>query len=102
LNYGGDVEEYITDFEKRAYFVIVFHMAPEEKDLLERTLKLSEENHKILLDLRSRARWSTLWGLIKLLLIVGPLILGYVYLEPYLGSFKDTLGNAQDIFQTLK
>ena len=54
-------------------------MTPEEKVLLERTLKFSEENNRILKKLRSSARWSTFWGFVKLALIVGPLILGYIY-----------------------
>lgn len=77
-------------------------MTPEEKVLLEQTLKLSEENNRILLGLRSKVRWYTLWSLAKFVLIVGPLILGYIYLEPYLGSYMDTFKNAQDILQSLK
>jgi len=77
-------------------------MTPEEKVLLERTLKLSEENNKILLGLQSSVRWSTFWSFVKFVLIVGPLILGYIYLEPYLGSYMDTFKNAQDILQGLK
>jgi len=77
-------------------------MTPEEKALLERTLKLSEENNKILQGLRTKARWLTFWGIAKVFLIVGPLILGYILLEPYLGFYIDTFKNAQDIFQTLK
>jgi len=102
LNYGGDADEYIIDFEKRAYFVIVFCMVPEKNDLLERTLKLSEENNRILRELRRNARWSVVWSVTKFVLIVGPLILGYIYLEPYLGPLGDTLKNTRDVFQTLK
>ncbi len=74
-------------------------MTPEEKVLLDRTLKLSEENNKILLDLRKSVRLAFLWGLMKFVLIVGPLILGYIYLEPYLGSYMDTIKSAQELLQ---
>jgi hypothetical protein len=59
-------------------------MNPEEKLLLERSLKLSEENNKILRKMERRFRWAFLWGFIKMLLIVVPLIVGYFFLEPYL------------------
>ena len=68
-------------------------MNPEEKVLLERTLKLSEENNRILKKLQRSARWAILWGFIKFILIVGPLIAGYIFLEPYLdqafAGYKD-------------
>ncbi len=77
-------------------------MTPEEKVLLEQTLKLSKENNKILLGLRSSARWSTFWSFVRFALIVAPLVLGYLYLEPYLGSFMGTFKNAQDMLQSLR
>ncbi len=70
-------------------------MNPEEKVLLERTLKLTEENNRILhrLDRARRARF--VWGFIKVLIIILPLIAGYIYLEPMLTpvieQYKDLL-----------
>ena len=58
-------------------------MNPEDKVLLDRTLKLSEENNRILRRLDRRARWVFIWGFIKVVLIITPLILGYILLEPY-------------------
>ena len=67
-------------------------MNPEEKVLLERTLKLSEENNQILHKIERKARWAIVWGFIKVAIIVVPLILGYLYLQPFLApameSFK--------------
>lgn len=77
-------------------------MNPEEKRLLERTLKLSEENNEILRSLRRKFRWAILWGIIKFAIIVVPLIIGYLYLEPYFGSFADTFREAQGVLEIFK
>lgn len=63
-------------------------MNPEEKVLLERTLKLSEENNVILQKMQKTARWAILWGFIKVAIIVVPLIIGFVYLQPFLEQFE--------------
>ncbi len=74
-------------------------MTPEERGLVERSLKLSEENNKILRAMQRSARWGTVWGIVKLLIIVVPLVIGYFYLQPYLGPFGDLLKQAQTIIQ---
>ncbi len=69
-------------------------MNPEERQLLERSLKLSEENHRILLKLQKIHKLAVIWGFIKVALVLTPLILGYIFLEPY---FKDVRGNILEI-----
>jgi len=59
-------------------------MSPDEKVLLERTLKLSEENNKILRNIEARARRAAIYGFIKLLIILLPFVIGYFFLEPYI------------------
>jgi len=73
---------------------MILSMSPEEKVLLERTLKLSEENNQILRKMQRAARWAILWGFIKVAIIVVPLVVGYLYLEPYLGQ---AMNNFNDI-----
>lgn len=75
-------------------------MNPEEKVLLERTLKLSEENNKILRKIERRARWAILWGFIKIAIIAVPLILGYFYLEPYIGQALDNFNSVKELLNT--
>jgi hypothetical protein len=77
-------------------------MNPEERRLLERTLKLSEENNEILRSIRSKFRWAILWGVIKFVVIAVPLIIGYLYLEPYFGSFSETFREAQQVLQVFR
>lgn len=77
-------------------------MNPEEKRLLERTLKLSEENNQMLRGMRRFARWGILWGILKVAIIVIPIVLGYLYLEPHFGPISDTWRDAQDLLNTFK
>ncbi len=61
-------------------------MNPEEKVLLERTLKLSEENNQILRKLDRKARWTFIWGFVKIAIVIVPLVLGYLFLQPFLSK----------------
>lgn len=72
-------------------------MNPEERQLLERSLKLSEENREILLRIEKRSRRAMIWGFIKMAVIIVPLILSLVYLEPYLNKAVDNYKSIQDL-----
>ena len=72
-------------------------MSPEEKVLLERTLKLSEENNQILRKIERRARWAILWGFVKVAIIVVPLVAGYIFLQPYLSQAMDNFNNIKTL-----
>jgi hypothetical protein len=71
---------------------------PEEKQLLQRTLKLAEENSRILRKMERRAKLAALWGFVKLLIIVVPLVIGYLYLEPHIDTAID---NYRSLSETL-
>lgn len=64
-------------------------MNPEEKELLSKTLRLSEENNRILHKMQRAARWAVVWGFIKFVIIVTPLIIGFLYLEPHVKDLAD-------------
>jgi hypothetical protein len=72
-------------------------MSPEERVLLERTLKLSEENNRILRKMQRATQWAVVWGFIKIAIIVVPLVLGYFYLEPYLGQALDNFNSLKEL-----
>ena len=72
-------------------------MNPEDKVLLERTLKLSEENNLILRKMQRTARWAVLWGFIKVAIVVTPLVVGYILLQPFIGQAKDSLNSAMEL-----
>jgi hypothetical protein len=70
-------------------------MSPEEKELLRRSLLLSEENNKILLGVQKSLRWQAIWGVVKIVILVLPLILGYIFLQPFLGSMFNNYKEVQ-------
>lgn len=72
-------------------------MNPEEKVLLERTLKLSEENSQILRKLERRARWAVLWGFIKVAVIIVPLVIGYIYFQPFFNQALENFNSVKEL-----
>ena len=72
-------------------------MSPEEKVLLERALKLSEENNQILRKMQRAARWAVLWGFIKVAIIIVPLIIGYLYLQPFLNQALENYNSVKEL-----
>ena len=76
-------------------------MNPEERKLLERTYKLAEENNEILRKVNARARRAALYGFIKLLIVIAPLVLGYYFLEPYINQGIASYDQAKGLLDTL-
>ena len=75
-------------------------MSPEEKILLERTLRLAEENNQILQQMRRTARWAILWGFIKVAIVIVPLIVGYIYLLPFLDQALENFNSIKELLNT--
>jgi hypothetical protein len=72
-------------------------MNPEDRALLEHSIKLSEDNNKILQKMMRAQRRATVYGFVKLLIIIVPLVLGYVFLQPYIGEAQKNYSNIQDL-----
>ncbi|MDP3875105.1 MAG: hypothetical protein Q8Q22_01110 [bacterium] len=75
-------------------------MNPEEKILLERTLELSEENNQILRKMQRAARWAILWGFIKVAIIIVPLVVGYLYLQPFLDQALENYNGVRELLNS--
>lgn len=76
-------------------------MSPEEKELLIRSLKLSEENNRILLKLEHTIRLQAIWGLVKILIIIVPLVVGYIFLQPYIGSITNNASQMRELLNSI-
>jgi hypothetical protein len=72
-------------------------MNPEERHLLERSLRISEENNKILKRIDARAKRAAIYGFIKLALFILPFVVGYFLLEPYLDQATSTYSQFRDL-----
>ena len=75
-------------------------MNPEEKHLLERSLKLAEENNQILHKMEARQRRATIYGFIKLVIVLAPFVIGYFLLEPYFDEAKSNYNGIQELFNS--
>jgi small-conductance mechanosensitive channel len=61
-------------------------MDPESKKLLEDTFKLAKENNEILHKVRGVQKRTAMFGLLRLVLVVGIAFGVFYYIEPYLNK----------------
>ncbi len=67
-------------------------MTPEEKSLLEKTYKLSEDNNAILLSMRRSARIGTTMHVLYWVVIILTSIGAYYFIQPYLSLLTGLAG----------
>ena len=71
-------------------------MTPEEKGLLEESVRLAKENNKILRGIRRKNRLSSLIHIIYWVLIIGSIIGSYYAIAPYIAPLKEIINTAQN------
>jgi hypothetical protein len=75
---------------------MLYNMDNDLKKLLEENLQLNKENYAMLKSMKRYFVWQRIVSVIYFILIVGPIILGVVYLpsllKPILGEYQDLLG----------
>lgn len=59
----------------------------EIKELLEKNLALSEKTVEDLARVRNFIKWQNIWSTVRLLIIVIPIALGFIYLPPLIKEF---------------
>ncbi len=74
-------------------------MDEELKKLVEENLQVTQEILKTVKYIKSYVVWTRVLGFLKLLVIIIPLILGYIYLIPVL---RDTYGRYIELLETSK
>lgn len=77
-------------------------MNEEEKELLQKTYELSQENNKILHGIRSSNRWSTFFRLFYWFVIIGISIGAFVYIQPYIDKAAGIYNIVQTDLNALK
>ncbi|MBU3968723.1 hypothetical protein KJ991_00710 [Patescibacteria group bacterium] len=79
-------------------------MTPDEKELLEKTYKLSEENNNILKKMRRSVVYSRILRIIYILIALGLATSLYYYIQPYLnniiGAYNNVMTGAQKLKET--
>ena len=84
-------------------------MSPEERELLEKSVSLAEDNNKILHSMRRSQRWASVMRAIYWILIIGSAVGAYYFIQPYVDQLmavyngaKSNLDNVSNIIQNFK
>ena len=76
-------------------------MSSEEKSLLERTYKMTEENNEILKSIRRNTRIGTAMRIFYWIVILGLSFGAYYFIQPYLetmtGLYNNVSGNVDSV-----
>jgi hypothetical protein len=68
-------------------------MQPDEKEMLKKTLELSQDNNKMLHSIKRGMFWGRVWKIIYWVVIIGASIGVYYYIQPYIDSILNTYGS---------
>jgi len=74
-------------------------MEPNEKEMLKKTLELSQDNNKMLKAIRRSMFWGRVTKIIYWVVIIGAAVGVYYYIEPYLNDAVGIYGNFKNSFQ---
>lgn len=75
-------------------------MTPEEKELLNRVVALSEQNNDILRSIQRSMRFSRFMSIVYWIFIIGSAVGAYYIIQPYIDALKDGYGGVLDTFNT--
>ncbi len=76
-------------------------MTPEEKEILKRTLKLTEDNNDILHSMRRSMRLQRLMSIVYWVFIVGGALGAYYLIQPYVDQLRDLYNSASGVISGL-
>jgi hypothetical protein len=84
-------------------------MSPEDRELLKRSVALSEENNDILRSIQRSMRLARFMSILYWVVIIGSAVGAYYFIQPYLeqlmgiyGGAKGQLNDASGILDLLK
>ena len=70
-------------------------MSPEERELLNRSVRLAEDNNKILRSMKRSQHWANIMNALYWVLIIGAAIGGYYLVQPYVDQAKSIYNEAK-------
>lgn len=77
-------------------------MTPEERELLNRSVALAEENNKILHAMQRSQRIASIMRGVYWLFIIGSALSAYYFLQPYLTQLTDIYGSAGSVLENFQ
>jgi hypothetical protein len=76
-------------------------MSPEERELLNKSVMLAEENNKILRSLRRSQRISRIMTIIYWVLIIGSTIGAWYFIQPFIDQATSAYSGARGNFDSI-
>ncbi len=77
-------------------------MTPEERELLTKSIKLAEENNKMLRGIRRGARFASFFRIFYWLIILGSAFGVYYYTQPYIDALVKSYNGMQQNIESVK
>ena len=77
-------------------------MSPEERELLEKSVNLAEENNEILRAMRRSMRIARIMSFMYWIFIIGSAVGVYYLIQPYIDQLKSLYGGASDVINNFR
>ncbi len=77
-------------------------MTPEERELLNKSIEIAEENNKILRGIRRSARFSSILRAIYWLIILGTAFGAYYFIKPFIDPVIKSYNGMQQNIESVK
>jgi hypothetical protein len=77
-------------------------MTPEERELLNKSIEIAEENNKILRGIRRNARFSSILRAIYWLIILGTAFGAYYFVKPFIDPVIKSYNGMQQNIESVK
>lgn len=73
----------------------------EIKELLEKNLEMNKEIREMVKSVKTYIVWQRVWFVLKLVIIIIPITLGFIYLPPILSDIFEQYKGVLDFFQSI-
>jgi hypothetical protein len=77
-------------------------MTPEERELLNRSVLLAEDNNKILHSMKRSMFWARVMSVLYWILIIGISVGAFYFVQPYLDQVMKTYGSVSNALKNFK
>jgi len=77
-------------------------MTPEERELLDKSVRLGEENNQILRSMRRSQRLASIARATYWIIIIGSAVGAFYLLQPYIDKVKNVYSGANDVLNSFK
>lgn len=74
-------------------------MSPEEREMLEKSLALAEENNKMLHSMKRSMMWARVMRIVYWTILLGSAVGAYYFIQPYVDQIIGVYGDTKDSFE---